>query len=212
MGHKNRLGSQGPVKRWLVFMVLQGRFIAFIFLFAIMLLLGCDVIYKGEHKGEDLLVRKLNTVLLTTDDLPTTTMGLGMSGSVHHRRSEPPFAEGFSQSGNGPQPEERITIRYWLFHSIADAQQAADKWRFHISALGVTVNEKVESIYQSEPNAEDVIADATWRPANRASIWFVKNNVLVYIMARNPRVNQLPLTRKVARKIEAKIQTVLKKK
>ena len=154
-----------------------------------------------NEAGEEKLVSKLNPVLLTANDLSTTTMGLGRSHPVAHRRVEPAFAEGFSQSWNGPQPEERIAIRYWLFHSITDAQQAADKWRHHISALPV---------YKPEPNAEDVIGDATWRAG--ASIWFVKKNVLVYIMARNRRVNQLSLTRSVGRKIEAKIEAALRKK
>lgn len=192
-------------------MKFQGRFISFFFLSAIVLLLGCGVIYKEEHKGADILVRKLNAVFLPANDLSTTTMGLntGVSRPLNYRGGKPPFAEGFSQSWNGPQPQERIAIRYWLFGSIADTQRAADQWRWTHSPLGVEVNGKIEPILQPEPTAADVIGDATWRPANKSSIWFVKENVLVYIQARRPKVNQLPLTRSVARKIEAKINAVL---
>ena len=67
------------------------------------------------------------------------------------------------------------------------------------------------SVYQPEPSVEDVIGDATWRPASHASLWFVKNNVLVYVMDGSLLHNQLALTRAVARKIETKINAVLEK-
>ncbi len=58
---------------------------------------------------------------------------------------------------------------------------------------------------------EDGFKDPTWRLENKSDIRCLKNNVLVYIMAGGTSVNQLPLTRSVARKIEAKIDAVLKK-
>ena len=188
-------------------MKFQGRFIGFIFLSAIVLPLGCGVIYKREHKGADVLVRKLNAVILTATDLPTLEEDSGrrIDGEI----DQPPVIDGYIQYWDGARPEEHIGVRYWLFGSIADTQRAADQWRWTHSALGVEVNGKIEPILQPEPTAADVIGDATWRPANGSSIWFVKGNVLVYIQARRPKVNQLPLTRSVARKIEAKINAVL---
>ena len=81
-----------------------------------------------------------------------------------------------------------------------------------IVSLIARKNGKMASVYQPEPSVEDVIGDATWRPANHASLWFVKNNVLVYVMDGSLLHNQLTLTRSVARKIEAKINAGLLKK
>ena len=81
-----------------------------------------------------------------------------------------------------------------------------------IVSLIARKNGKMASVYQPEPSAEDVIGDATWRIPNASSIWFVKNNVLVYVMDGSLLHNQLTLTRSVARKIETKIEAVLEKK
>ena len=113
---------------------------------------------------------------------------------------QPPVVDGFEQSWDGTQPEENITINYWLFQSVADAENALRQWCGRTASRG---------IHKPEPNAEDVIGDGTLRIPGSASIWFVKNNVLVYIKKGNPLVNQLPLTRSVARKIETKINTAL---
>ncbi len=157
-----------------------------------------------------MLVRKLDAIILTADDLPTMELDAVTSGGSGGVRKEPPVVDGFRQSWNGTQPEEHIYVDYWLFQTVADAQKAAAAWRRFIAADAIEINGKIESAYQPEPNAEDVIGDATWRVENDASIWFfVKNNLLVYITARRPLVNQLPLTRSVARKIEAKIVAVL---
>ena len=177
-------------------MMFHGRCIAFILLLSLPPL-GCGILYTGEH----MLVKKLDTILLTANDLPT----MEVDPTMNHRRrgvvKQPPVADGFEQSWNGTRPEEHIYVRYWLFQTVTDAQKAADEWQGYIAAIP----------YLPEPNPEDVIGDATWRPENGASIWFVKNNVIVYITARRPQVNQLPLTRAVARKIEAKIEAVLPK-
>ncbi len=182
-------------------MILRFRFITFIFLLAIAPL-GCAITNKEAvlNEGEHMLVRKLDAVLLAADDLPT----MEVDGTVNHRKrgivNQPPVADGFIQSWNGTQPEEHITVHYWLLRSIVDAQTAAEEWRSFITSQG---------IYQHEPNPEHVVGDGTWRIENDASIWFVKNNVLVHIVARRPLLNQLPLTRSVARKIEAKINAAL---
>ncbi|MDE0683829.1 MAG: hypothetical protein OXI63_13005 [Candidatus Poribacteria bacterium] len=152
-----------------------------------------------------MLVRKLDTIMLTANDLPTMELDTPMSGRSAGVRKEPPTVDGFYQTWDGTQPEKHIMyIRYWLFRTVADTQNAADEWRSFIAAAAIQINGQRVSAYQPEPNAEDVIGDATWRIANDASIWFMKNNVLVLITA-----NQLPLTRSVARKIETKINAAL---
>ena len=176
-------------------MMFRCRFIAFIFLFAIAPL-GCDTI----NKGEKMLVRKLDAVILTVNDLPTMEVDGRITGHRQGIAKQPPVVDGFKQSWNGTQPEENITINYWLFQSVADAEKAAGQW------CGFTAS---QGFHEPEPNAEDVIGDFTLRIPGSASIWFVKNNVLVYIMKGNPLVDQLTLTRSVARKIETKINAVL---
>ena len=118
-----------------------------------------------------MLVRKLDAVLLTADDVPT----LEVDGRVNFRTGgmvkEPPVVDGFKQSWDGTQPEENITINYWLFQSVADAQKAAYEWRGLIASAAIEINGEYDSVYQPEPNAEDVIGDATWRAENNASIW-----------------------------------------
>ena len=73
--------------------------------------------------------------------------------------------------------------------------------------------------YQPESNPQDVIGDATWRmipkrwwEKDATDLWFVKNNVMVYVSANGQSPDQLQFARDVARKIEAKITAVLKKK
>ena len=176
-------------------MMFRLRFIVFIFFIA-MLSLGCGIFYKGGN----MLVRKLDAIILTRVDLPTMEEDAVIAGRRGGVVEQPPVVDGYQQSWNGTQPEEHIYVNYWLFQTVADAQKAADQWRYFISSQGD---------FQPEPTAAAVIGDATWRRPNRGSIWFVKNNVLVYIMARRPKVNQLALTRSVARKVEAKINGVL---
>ncbi|MDE0686283.1 MAG: hypothetical protein OXI63_25430 [Candidatus Poribacteria bacterium] len=185
-------------------MMFRYRFTAFILLLAIAPL-GCSV-----NKKEKMLVRKLDAITLTANDLPTMTMGnfpanIPFGGLA----KQPSVIDGLLQVWNGTQPEEDLTVRYWLFQSVDAAGKAADQWRRMIASLVIVINGKIEPVYQPEPNAEDVIGDATWRPTNQSDIWFVKNNVLVYITTGGTTVNQLTLTRSVARKIETKINAAL---
>ena len=176
--------------------------IRFIFLFLVtMPLLGCGIIYYVN------IVPRLDAVTLTADNVPT----MELDGGNHPIRGvfkEPPVVAGFEQWWDGIQPEENIAVKYWLFQTCDDAKKAADVWRNGIAAAAIKINGKIESAYQPEPNPAEVIGDATWRCEE--SIWFVKNNVLVYVMGRS-LTNQLPLTRAVARKVEAKIEGVLNK-
>ena len=184
------------------------RFRCFWLVFVLLLamgLLGCNIFNQGGvKKGEAMLVRKLDAVILTDNDLPTMKLDGGTGHRAEGFTDLPPIVDGFSQSWDGTQPEEHIGIDYWVFRSPSAAKKAGAHWRDLIAAGPIMINGKLEPIYQPEPSAKDVIGDATWRVANGATIWFVKNNVLVRVMARRPEVNQLTLTRSVARKIEKK--------
>ena len=188
-------------KKRFLFRIFQRRFIVFVSLLA-MLLFGCHISNQGAifNKGESMLVRKLNAVMLMANDLPTMKLDTSSSFTITGLAEFPPIIDGFTQYWKGTQPEERITIHYWLLHSVEGAKKAAEDWRHFLASQG---------FYEPEPNPEDVIGDATWRIENASSLWFVKNNVLVYVMGGNPLVNQLTLTRSVARKIEAKINAAL---
>ena len=177
-------------------MMFQRRFIVFIFLLVIALL-GCHILNKGHNT----LVRKLDAVMLTANDLsPTMELDVRSSFAISGRRKFPPIVDGFLQTWDSTRPEENIDVHYWLLRSVEDAKTAAGKWMGTLASAG---------IYLPEPRSEDVIGDATWRIENDSSILFVKNNVLVYIMGKSPKINQLPFTRSVARKVEAKINTAL---
>lgn len=159
--------------------------------------LGCHIL----NKGEDMLVRNLDAIMLTANDLPPTMeLSVRSSFAISGKRKFPPIVDGFLQTWNSTRPKEDIYVSYWLLRSVEDARTAASKWLGTVASVG---------IYLPEPRPEDVIGDATWRIENNASIWFVKNNVLVFIMGGRPKINQLPFTRSVARKIEAKINTAL---
>jgi hypothetical protein len=56
-----------------------------------MLSLGCWVLYEGE----DMLVRKLNAVILTADDLPTMELDAVTSNGSGGVRKEPLVVDGF---------------------------------------------------------------------------------------------------------------------
>lgn len=179
--------------------------LVFIFLLVIAPL-GCHILNKGAvvNKGKNMLVRNLDAVMLTANDLPTTMeLDVRSSFAISGKRKFPSIVDGFLQSWNSTRPEEDISVSYWLLRSVEDARTAAGGWMGTLASAG---------IYLPEPRPENVIGDATWRIENNASIWFVKNNVLVYIMGGRPKINQLPFTRSVARKIEAKINAVLPKK
>ena len=196
-------------------MMFRLRCIGFIFLIATVPLLGCpdnkgENMFNIEEKIKDIeekmkekmLVGRLDAVLLTVDDLPTMELDGGMARRIDGIAKQPPVVDRFHQSWDGTQPEEHIYVRYWLFQSVADTQKAANHW---YQFLGP------QAFYQPEPNAADVIGDATWRIPDASSLWFVKNNVLVYIMDSSLLHNQLTLTRSVARKVEAKIAAASEK-
>ena len=115
-------------------MMFRCRFISFI-LFLAITSLGYNmtnkgaIINKGINKGEQMLVRKLDAILLTTDDLPATMeLDISSSSTIPGFAKQPPVVDGFSQSWNGTQPEEPIHVSYWLFQSGTDAEKAAYQW------------------------------------------------------------------------------------
>lgn len=155
------------------------------------------------------MVRNLNAIILTANDLPTMKLDVGTNRHIRGPVKLPPIVDGFLHAWDGTRPEEHITVKYWLFQNVRNVQTAADEWRHFIASAAIEINGRIDSAYQPEPNAAEVIGDATWRVAGEPDIWFVKNNVLVYVMGNSPSVNQLKLTRTVARKIEAKINAAL---
>ena len=183
-----------------LFRIFQRLFIVFVLLLA-MPFLGCHI-SNGTifSKGEAMLVRELNTVMLTANDLPIMKLDTSSSFTLPGLGKQPPVADGFTHYWKGIQPKERITISYWLLRSVDEAKKAAEDWRHFLASQGS---------YEPEPNPEDVIGDATWHIEKDSSLWFVKNNVLVHVMGGNPFVYQLTLTRTVARKIVAKIDAAL---
>ena len=116
---------------------------------------------------------------------------------------------GFEQRWNGSE----LVVKYWFFDSYELARNAAEsRWTWTYAA---------PSNFHQEVNPDDVIGEATWRHINTrweeldmflTDIYFVKQNVLVSIRSNGDPSVQLPLARKVARMIEAKIDAVLEKK
>ena len=88
---------------------------------------------------------------------------------------------------------EGVIVRYSLFNSTSAAQSA-------IRPLPG---------YRPEPNPEEVIGDGTWRVRKPPGIYFVKHNVLVFIIVEGHPSHRLQVARDIARKIEAKIAAVL---
>ena len=156
---------------------------------------GCTVLFNR--------VVRLDPIILKKDDLP-------MMQLTSTRRSDLPTEDssgpvGFHQMWDGRQ----LVVRYCLFGSSSTAQKAAaEGWTWRFAGL--------PNIHP-ELNPEDVIGDATWHYIRderdeETNIMFVKNNVLVHIMASGHPSHRLQFVRDVARKIEVKIERVLEKK
>lgn len=165
---------------------------------------GCGVLFNVNR------VVRLDPVILTQGDLPKmrlTSSRRGSRPSSGVPSMDFPVIVEFEQGWNGNQ----LTVGYWLFDSSYTAKKAADEYTFRMVA-GVPD-------YQPESNPEDIIGDATWRiipkrwwEKDRTDLWFVKNNVVVYVSADGQSPDQLQFARDVARKIEAKIKAVLPQK
>lgn len=176
------------------------RFISFTFLIVTTFSLGCNIINKSENR----LVRKLDPVLLTEDDLPS----MQVTSIIEAFTPEVSVITEFNQGWSGD-----LSIKYWLLDTADTANKVANSGVHHISAVPMN--------WQPEPNPDDIIGDATWRhiPGRQweyvhTQIVFVKSNVLVHIstgeLSPNQR-HQLQFARDIARKVEAKIETVLEK-
>ena len=130
-------------------------------------------------------IMSLHPVLLTQDDLPTRQL-------TSERSSRP--TKGLSHIVEFRQLwSEELVILYYLFNSASAAQKAAPP-----------LFPDVEG-YRPEPNPKEVIGDGTWRVRKPPGIYFVKHNVLVYVLVEGPPAHRLPFARDVARKIETKI-------
>ncbi len=137
-------------------------------------------------------VMSLRSVLLTQDDLPTMQL-------TNERSSRP--TKGLSHIVEFKQLwSEELVILYFLFNSTSAAQKATPP-----------LFPDVEG-YRPEPNPKEVIGDATWRVGKPPGLYFVKHNVLVYVLVKRPPAHRLPFARNVARKIEAKITAGLPEK
>lgn len=167
--------------------------------------IGCGVLFHVNR------VVKLHPIILTPEDLPT--MQLTSSDRNSRPTTRGPTLESaaiveFEQRWN----ENQLIVEYWLFDAAYTAKKAAETYRFR--RVAGTSNHDLER------NPEEVIGDATWhlRPMRRwaphwtTELYFVKNNVIVYITAKGHPSTQLWLVRDVARRIEAKINAALPKK
>ena len=180
-------------------MMFRLRFIGFLLLVTTPLM-ACGVLFNINR------VMRLDPVLLTQDDLPT--MRLKENHRLDRFPEESSIIVGCEQRWNVNQ----LIVRYYLFHSEHAAQKVwKNPWGYRVAG---------PVSFHPELNPEDVIGDATWhyipkrqtKKINDTEILFVKNNVAVLIMANGHASNQLQFARDVARKIEAKIIAVLKKK
>ena len=175
-------------------------------------LLGCGVFFNR--------VLGIDPIILTQDDLHM--IGLTENERIHIRPDDLPVMQGTSSNRSGflkkspiivgfEQREVGGTVQYWLFDSSSTAKKAGAEG-FHIHPSAEMPN------FQPELDPDDVIGDATWRgipTRNRSegengltALWFVKYNLLISV-----RIDEhLQDARDVARKIEAKVEAVLKKK
>ena len=187
----------------------QLRFISFTFFIVTTFFLGCNIINKGENKlvnkEENRLVKKLDPVILTEDDLPSMQVTSIIETFTPEVSAITEFNQGWSRD---------LSIKYWLLDTADTANKVASSGVHHISAVEVN--------WQPEPNPEDIIGDATWRHISwirrehvSTQIVFVKSNALVHISTGElspNQLHQLQFARDIARKVEAKIETVLEKK
>ena len=144
-------------------------------------------------------VMRLESITLTEDDLPMRSI---RSFRVIEDSST---VTALLQEWNGFQ----LTVQYCLFNSPDAAQKAGADGLTWWYVVGTPK-------FQSESNPENIIGDATWSyiysdPDAPAHIWLAKNNFLVHVKGSRVPSNPLQFVRDVARKIEAKIEAVLKK-
>ena len=163
--------------------------------------IGCGVLFNVNR------VMRLDPIVLTQDDLPM--MQLTGRKRLYEFPKESYIIVGFQQRWN----DGHLIVRYYLFYTSSSAKKAkANPWGYMVATPGN---------FQPELNPEEVIGDATWHliPKRQwekrkgiAEIYFVKDNVGVYVMARGTSEDQLQFVRDVSRKIEAKIKEVSPKK
>ena len=160
------------------------------FLLLVTTTIGCAILSNTYP------IMSLHPVLLTQDDLQAMRLTKSENKRLRGSSKELSLTIKSEQQWN----EGQLTVYYYLFDSTPTAQQA-DSPLFPAAARP-----------RPEPNPKEVIGDATWRGAGTpvTYIYFVKHNVRVDIMVGGRSANQLQFARDVARKIEAKIDAVMK--
>ena len=125
------------------------------------------VVYITSCDNE--IVLKLNSIILTEDDLPMWQVN-SIPG-IESEAERLPVIAAFEQ-GWYRHHRYQLAIQYWLLDSSDAAQKAgAHPWTWWtISAVPK---------FQSESNPEDIIGDATWyyiqsKPRVLVYFWFVK--------------------------------------
>lgn len=192
-------------------LIFRLRFISFTFLIVTTFSLGCNIINKGENRLVKKLdpvvltqdvIKKLDSVILTRNDLPSWQLRQEYTNLGPSKKSSVIVA--CHQRWRGG-----LTVRYWLFNASSAARDEA-VW------IGGTTGAGLH--FKPESNPEEVIGDATWyhidwkSSERRPTILFLQSNVLVLVHPRDPSSKGMQFSQNVARKIEAKIQVVLKKK
>ncbi len=154
-------------------------------------------------------VKYLRSIRLTAEEMPIPNMWLSSSRLI---KSPTAPSEPWSISGwcdrfwIDKKPGKNATVRYWIFASSEEAEEAATEGRRRLSAKMIYVDGKREPIYQMATEPEDLIGDLTWRANN--NILFVKGNVVV-LVSESGRTVDVDTIRKIAKSIEEKIQSVL---
>ncbi|HIE28606.1 TPA: hypothetical protein EYP66_15110 [Candidatus Poribacteria bacterium] len=156
------------------------------------------------------MIEHLDSIQLTDDEMPVPAR-LSSSRPILSPTSpaEPECLAGFCDRWwIDNRPGKNVAIHYWIFDSPKDADLAAVKGRRYISARSIYIDGKWESVYQPETELEGMFGDKTFSWQN--NILFVKSNVLVLVSEPGQQV-ELETIRSIARKIEAKLDAVLKK-
>jgi len=162
-----------------------------------------------EFSYISMTVKYLRSIRITAEEMPIQNMWLSSSRPI---KSPTAPSEPWSLAGwcdrfwIDKKPGENVAVRYWIFESVEQAEEAATEGRKRLSAKMIYVDGKREPIYQMATEPEDVIGDVTWRANN--NILFVKSNVVVLVSESGRNVD-VDTIRKIAKSIEEKIQSVL---
>ena len=151
----------------------------------------------------------LDSIQLTTEDLSEFAARHSSSQELYSPTapSKPSAKFGWRDRWwlNGAAAEQ-VAINYWFFQSTDDAQTAADKGRFRLSARTVPKFGGPDSIYQPVSTDEVDLGDAVWHAD--ANWLFVRHTVVVLVAEIGGQVSA-ETTLEIARKILEKIEQAL---